>query len=69
LVEQFPETLEFVGLSDINPGRLKYAKEYMGVSCPTFVNYDEMLRKTKPDLIMVCTTDASHHELIIKGLA
>lgn len=69
LVEQFPETLEFVGLSDINPGRLKYAKEYMRVSCPTFVNYDEMLRKTKPDLIIVCTTDASHHELIIKGLA
>src|SRR5690606_40896460 len=32
LVEQYPELLEFVGLSDINPGRLAYAKEYMGVS-------------------------------------
>ena len=68
LVEQYPDLLEFVGLSDINPGRLQYAKEYMKVNCPIFVNFDEMLQKTKPDLVLVCTKDSTHHEFIIKGL-
>lgn len=68
LVEQYPDILEFVGISDINPGRLAYAKEYMKVNCPTFVDFDEMIRKTKPDLLIVTTKDSNHHEFIIKGL-
>ena len=43
LVEQYPDILEFVGLCDINPGRLAYAKEYMKVDCPTFTNFEEMV--------------------------
>src|SRR5690606_5269081 len=68
LVEQYPDILEFVGLSDINPGRLAFAKEYMGVSCPIFTDFDERIAKTKPDLIIVTTKDANHHEFIIKVL-
>lgn len=68
LVDQYSDILEFVGLSDINPGRLEYALEYMEVNCPTFVNFDEMLEKTQPDLIIVTTMDSTHHEFIIKGL-
>ncbi|WP_257669147.1 Gfo/Idh/MocA family protein [Parapedobacter tibetensis] len=69
LVEQYPDLLEFVGLSDINPGRLAFAKEYMKVNCPIYVDFDEMLQKSKPDLVIVCTKDSTHHEFIIKGLA
>ncbi len=68
LVEQYSDILEFVGLCDINPGRLEYGKNYIGVSCPTFTNFEEMMHKTKPDLVMVTTVDATHHEFIIKGL-
>ncbi|MFV5691370.1 Gfo/Idh/MocA family oxidoreductase [Flavobacterium sp. LT1R49] len=68
LIEEYSDILEFVGLSDINPGRLQYGKEYMGVNCPTFVDFDEMLNTTKPDLIIVTTVDATHHKFIIKGL-
>jgi predicted dehydrogenase len=68
LVEQYPDILEFVGLSDINPGRLEYAKEYMKVDCPTFINFEEMVSQTKPDLVIVTTKDSTHHEFIIKGL-
>ncbi len=68
LVEQYSDLLEFVGLCDINPGRLAYAKEYMGVSCPVFSDFEEMVTKTKPDLIIVTTKDSTHHEFIIKGL-
>lgn len=68
LVEEYPDILEFVGLCDINPGRLAYAKDYMGVACPTFTNFEEMVGTVKPDLIIVTTKDSTHHEFIIKGL-
>lgn len=68
LVDEYSDILEFVGLSDINPGRLEYAKKYIGVDCPTFIDFDAMLKKVKPDLIIVTTVDANHHEFIIKGL-
>lgn len=38
LVEQYPAKLEFVGLCDINPGRVAYAKKYMGVDCNTYTD-------------------------------
>ena len=68
LLENYSEILEFVGLCDINPGRLAYAKEYIGTSCPTFTNFEKMINTTKPDLIIVTTRDSQHHEFIIKGL-
>ncbi|MDX2246913.1 MAG: Gfo/Idh/MocA family oxidoreductase [Bacteroidia bacterium] len=68
LVEQYSDLLEFVGLCDINPGRVVFAKEYMKVTCPTFTNFEEMLNQTKPDLIIVTTKDSTHHHFIIKGL-
>ncbi|MCB0748262.1 MAG: Gfo/Idh/MocA family oxidoreductase [Ignavibacteriae bacterium] len=68
LVEQYSDILEFVGLSDINPGRLKFGHEYIGANCPTFINFDEMLRKTNPDLVIVTTKDSTHHEFIIRAL-
>lgn len=68
LVETFPELLEFVGLCDSNEGRLKYASEYMGVNCKLFSNYEQMIRDTRPDLIIVTTKDSTHHEFIVKGL-
>lgn len=68
LVDEYSDILEFVGLSDVNSGRLNYAKKYIGVTCPLFTNFDEMLKKTKPDLVIVTTVDATHHEFIIKGL-
>lgn len=68
LVEQYSDILEFVGLSDINPGRLQFGKEFIGADCPTFVDFDEMLDKANPDLLIVTTVDSTHHQFIIKGL-
>jgi predicted dehydrogenase len=68
LVERYPDLLEFVGLCDINPKRTVAARTYIGVDCPTFTSIDEMLDRTRPDLLMVTTVDGFHHEYIIKGL-
>ncbi|HLF33048.1 MAG TPA: Gfo/Idh/MocA family oxidoreductase, partial [Cyclobacteriaceae bacterium] len=68
LVTNYSDILEFVGLCDINPGRLEFARNYMGVSCKVYTDFDEMLKKAKPDIVIVTTVDATHHEFIIKGL-
>jgi predicted dehydrogenase len=68
LVEKYSDILEFVGLCDINPGRLEYGKQYIQVNCPTYLDFDKMLSETKPDLVIVTTKDSTHHEFIVKGL-
>ncbi|MFT7162160.1 MAG: putative dehydrogenase, partial [Bacteroidia bacterium] len=68
LVDEYSDILEFVGLCDINPGRVEYAKKYMNVKCSTYGDFDQMISENKPDLVIVTTTDATHHKYIIRGL-
>lgn len=68
LVDQYSDILEFVGMCDINPGRLSFAKEYTGANCPGFLNFEEMIQVAKPDLVIVTTKDSNHHEFIIKAM-
>src|SRR6185295_4704168 len=68
LVQRYPDLLEFVGLCDPNPKRSLAARAFIGTNAPTFTNFDEMIEKTKPELLMVTTVDGFHHEYIIKGL-
>ena len=68
LVDQYSDILEFVGMCDINPGRLSFAKEYTGANCPAFLNFEEMIQVSRPDLVIVTTKDANHHEFIIKAM-
>jgi predicted dehydrogenase len=68
LMEEYSELLEFVGLCDINPSRVEYGKNYIGAACPTFTDFEKMVAATRPDLVIVTTKDATHHEFIIRGL-
>ncbi|NNE77264.1 MAG: Gfo/Idh/MocA family oxidoreductase [Pricia sp.] len=68
LVDEYSDILEFVGLCDINPGRLEYGKNYIGTDCPTFTDFEKMVNETKPELVIVTTIDSTHHEFVIKGL-
>ncbi len=68
VAQNYKKEVEFVGLCDINEGRAKLAPKLIGVNCPTFTDFDQMMKTTKPDMLIVTTVDATHHELIIKGL-
>jgi predicted dehydrogenase len=68
LVQNYADVLEFVGLYDVNAKRAAAARELMGVTCPLYSTFDEMCEKAKPELLMVTTVDAFHHEYIVKGL-
>ncbi len=68
IADNFSDVVEFAGLCDINPGRLQYAREYIGVDCPVYTDFDEMLKAVPMDMLMVCTVDSTHDEFIVKGL-
>lgn len=68
VVKEFSDTVEFVGLCDINAGRVATAKKALGVNCTTYTDFDQMMKETKPDKLIVTTVDGTHHEFIIRGM-
>lgn len=58
---------EIVGLYDKNIGRAKYVASCYG-GLPVYDDFDEMLRISKPDCVIVTCTDYAHATYIVKGL-
>ncbi|MDQ3797821.1 MAG: Gfo/Idh/MocA family oxidoreductase [Acidobacteriota bacterium] len=69
LAQKYADEVEFVGLCDKNYKRVEAGRQLIGVDCPTFTNFDEMLVKAKPEMLMVTTVDSTHHEFINKAVA
>lgn len=68
IVQNYSESTEIVGLCDINPGRLEFAKRHIGISCSVFSDFETMIQITKPDTVIVTTVDGNHHTFITKAL-
>jgi predicted dehydrogenase len=68
VVGRYSDVAEFVGLCDVNPIRLDFARRTLGVSCPTFTRVEEMLEAVKPDALIVTTVDSTHSAIIIAAL-
>lgn len=68
VLKEFADKIKFVGLCDINPGRVATGKAQLGVDCPTYTDFDKMMQETKPDLLLVMSVDGVHHQHIIKGM-
>ena len=68
VVDSYSEYAEFVGLCDINPGRVEAGKKILGVTCPTFTDFEKMMKEVKPEVLIVTTVDGTHDQFIIKGM-
>lgn len=68
VVQDYGSTVEVVGLCDVNPGRLAFAKERMGADCPTFTDFEKMVRESDPDVVTVTTVDSTHDRFIIGAM-
>jgi predicted dehydrogenase len=68
LVKDFPGVAELVGFCDVNVHRMKLDNQRLGTSIPTFVDFEEMLSATRPDTVIVCTVDGTHHDFVIRAL-
>ncbi len=68
LLTDVGDRVEIVGLCDINRKRVEVCRNHIGRDIPTFTNLDAMLKQTRPENLIVCTKDSTHHEQIIRGL-
>jgi predicted dehydrogenase len=68
ILRDYADRVEMVGLCDINPLRVEVAKKQMGAACPTFTDFDDMLTKAKPDVVMVTTVDAFHSQYLVRAM-
>ena len=75
LLDRYPERVEFVGLCDMNPGRVEAGKELVGANCKTYSDlknpmsaFEKMMNENKPDVVIVTTVDATHDEYIVRGM-
>lgn len=68
VIRDYADNVEFVGLCDINPGRLEYFKKASGLNCATYSDFTKMMQESKPDTLIVTTVDSTHDEFIIKGM-
>jgi len=70
----YRETSELVAFCDVNPTRMAYANraiERRGARpVPTFTpdRFDEMVRSTKPDTVIVTSIDRTHHRYIVRAM-
>jgi predicted dehydrogenase len=68
VVDTYSDYIEFVGLCDINKGRVETARKMLGVTCPVFTDFEEMMKQVKPDTLIVTTVDATHDQFIVRGM-
>ncbi|MGH2558510.1 MAG: dihydrodipicolinate synthase family protein [Thermomicrobiales bacterium] len=67
MIERYRDQARFVGIYDVNSVRSKVVSEQCG-GIPVFDDFDEMLRRSRPDAVIVATVDRYHHEYIIRAL-
>ncbi len=68
LVRDYGDYLEMVGLCDINSKRVDYARRKIGSQIPTFTDFDEMIRSTRPDTVIITTVDAYHAKYVTRAM-
>lgn len=75
LVSEYAADGELVGLCDLSQTRMNYHQQRLinqyGYDCvPTYAaaDFGRMLSEVQPDIVIVCTMDATHHEYIVRAL-
>ncbi len=75
VTQTYRETAELVGICDISQIRMNYHNQRIqskaGYSpVPTYpaARFDDMIRETKPDVVIVTTMDCTHHTYIIRAM-
>lgn len=72
--QTFDAFAELVALCDISQTRMNWHNAQLqaqGISPhPTYLarDFDQMIAETKPDVVIVCSIDATHHQYIIRAM-
>ena len=70
VIEAYKDYVEMVALCDINPKRVAASKAILGINAKTYEakDFDLMIRESKPDIVIVTTTDCFHEKYIVRAM-
>ena len=74
LVTTYKETSELTAFCDLSPTRMNYANKILeslgSCAVPIYkhTEFDQMIKETKPDCVIVTTVDRTHDHYIIKAM-
>ncbi|PRH87663.1 4,5-dihydroxyphthalate dehydrogenase [Labrys okinawensis] len=68
LLQGWRDRTEFVAICDVNEMRATAARTAIGTNAPVYTDVDEMLASVKPEIVIVCSRDDTHDEIIVKAL-
>ena len=75
VADTYKDTSELVGFCDISQTRMDFANNALKNECghapvPTYnyTDFEKMIDETKPDTVIVTTTDRTHHDFIIRAM-
>jgi predicted dehydrogenase len=70
VIADYKDHVEFVALCDINPLRMAASSQLMGGVTKTYEakDFELMIKETKPDIVIVTTTDCFHEKYIVRAL-
>lgn len=68
LLAGWRDRTEFVAVCDVNELRAGHARQAIGTNAPIFTDVDTMLAEARPEIVIVCSRDDTHDEIIIKAL-
>jgi|SRR5665647_873589 len=70
VIETYKDYVEMVAICDINPKRMVASKSVLGIDAKMYEakDFDLMIQETKPDIVIVTTTDCFHELYIVRAL-
>lgn len=60
IARDYRDVVQLVGLCDINGKRAAAVRQMIGTDAPVFTDFDQMIRQSKPEMVLVTTIDATH---------
>jgi predicted dehydrogenase len=68
IVKYYGDVAQLAAICDTNRARMAACLQTCQAEIPTFTDFEAMLRQTRPDAVIVCSPDYTHHEMIIRAL-
>jgi len=60
--------VDLVAIADTNALRAERARTMIASNAPIYGDVDRMLAETRPDLVIVCTPDDTHDDIVVRSL-
>lgn len=68
LLSGWSDRVQLSAICEINELRAEQARHMIATNAPIYEDIDTCLRETRPDLVIVCTRDDNHDDIIVAAL-